>query len=183
MSWVTSTSVLPASLLLAKHVGAFLRERGVADGEHLVDEHHVGVGLDHHREREPDHHSRGVVLELEVDELLELGELEHRVQAPRGVAASQAHHHAVERDVLAGGQLGVEPDAELDERRQAAGHPDRARVGAIDAGQHLQQRALARPVAPHDPEELAAVHVKRDPPATPATPDTAPAATDAPPAP
>ena len=38
----------------------------------------------------------------------------------------QAHHHPVEDDVLARGQLDVEADPELDERRQAAGHPDRA---------------------------------------------------------
>ena len=73
--------------LLAEDVHALLGEGRVADGEHLVDEHDVGVGLDHDREGEADHHARGVVLELEVDEVRELGELEHGVQpgaAPRG---------------------------------------------------------------------------------------------------
>ena len=43
--------------VFAEHVGAFLGEGGVADGEHLVDEHDVGFGPDHDRERESDHHS------------------------------------------------------------------------------------------------------------------------------
>ena len=36
------------------------------------------------------------------------------------LAPAEAHHHAVEDDVLARGELGVEAHAELDERRQAA---------------------------------------------------------------
>ena len=162
MSWVTSTRVLPALRFSSEHVGAFLGEGGVADGEDFVDEHHVGVGFDHDREREADHHSRGVVLQFEVDEFPQLGEVQHGVQASPGFAASEAHHDAVELDVLAGGQLGVEADAELDERRQPAGHPDPPGVGAVDAGQHFEQRALARPVTTDDPEELALVHLEVD---------------------
>ena len=160
MSWVTSTSVLPARALGAEDVHALLRERGVADGQHLVDEHDVGVGLDHDGEREPDHHARRVVLELEVGELAQLGEVEHRVEPAPRLAPAQAHHHAVEHDVLARGQLGVEADAELDERRQPPGHADAPGVGAVDARHDLQQRALARAVAPDDPEELALVDVE-----------------------
>ena len=86
----------------------FCGERGVADREHLVDQHDVGVGLDHHGEREADQHPRRVVLELEVDEVLELGELEHLVEAAARLAQRQPHQHAVEDAVLARGQLGVE---------------------------------------------------------------------------
>ena len=164
MSWVTSTSVRPARALGAEHVHALLRERRVADREHLVDEHDVGVGLDHHREREPHHHPRRVVLQLEVGELAQLGEVEHRVEPPPRLAPAEPHHHAVEHDVLARGQLRVEADAELDERRQPSRDPDAPGVGAVDARHDLQQRALARAVAPDDAEELALVHVERDPP-------------------
>ena len=131
---------------LPEDVHALLRERGVPDREDLVDQHDVGVGLDRHGEREADHHPRRVVLELEVDEVLELGELEHLVEAAAGLAQRQAHQDAVEDAVLARGELGVEADAELDERRDAPGRPHPARVGAVDAGQDLQQAALARAV-------------------------------------
>ena len=101
---------------LAEDVRALLLEGRVADGQHLVDQQDVGVRLDHHREGEPHQHPRRVVLQLQVDELLELGEVEHGVEPRRGLAPGEAHHHPVERHVLAGGQLGVEADAELDER-------------------------------------------------------------------
>ena len=53
---------------------ALLLEGGVADGEHLVDQQDLGVDLDRGREREPHEHPRGVVLQAQVEELLELGE-------------------------------------------------------------------------------------------------------------
>jgi hypothetical protein len=143
-------------------IGALLGKGSVPHREYLVDQHDVGIGLDHDREGEADHHSAGVVLQLEVDELVELGELQHRGQPARRLPAGEPHHHAVERHVLPRCELRVEADPQLDERRQPARDGDRAAIGAVDAGQDLQQRALARAVAAHDPEELALVDVKGD---------------------
>ena len=71
-------------------VEALLLEGGVADGEHLVDQQDVGVDLDRDREREPHVHARGVVLQLEVDELLELGEGDDVVEALARLLAARA---------------------------------------------------------------------------------------------
>jgi hypothetical protein len=68
---------------------------------HFFDEHDVGVRLDHDREREADHHPRRVVLELEVGEVAQAGEVEHGVEPPLGVAPAEPHHHAVEDHVVA----------------------------------------------------------------------------------
>ena len=69
-----------------EHVEALLLEGRVAHREHLVDQEDVGVHLDHHREGEPHVHARGVVLELEVDELLEFRELDHPLEPLARVA-------------------------------------------------------------------------------------------------
>ena len=106
-------------------------------------------------------HPRGVVLELEVLELLELGELDHALVALARLARREAEHDPVHDDVVARGEVRVEADAQLDERRQAAAHPDVA-LGLVDPGHALQQRALAAAVAPGDPEELARLHRHRD---------------------
>ncbi len=50
MSCVTKTIVLPVGLQPLELLEALLLERGVADGEHLVDEQDVGVDLDRDRE-------------------------------------------------------------------------------------------------------------------------------------
>jgi hypothetical protein len=68
-------------------VEALLLERGVADREHLVDEEDLGIDLDSSSERETDVHTGGVVLELEIDELLELGEREDVIEPTGGLLA------------------------------------------------------------------------------------------------
>ena len=90
MSWVTNTIVRPSRAQPRELVEAFLLEGGVADREHLVDQQDVGVDLDRDREGEPDVHPRGVVLELEVHEILELREREDVVEALGRLACETA---------------------------------------------------------------------------------------------
>ena len=105
---------------------ALLLEGGVAHGEHLVDDEHVGVDLDRGGEGQPDMHARRVVLELEVDELLELREREDLVEARDGLAPGEPEHRCVDDHVVARRQLRIEADAELDEGREPAATSDRA---------------------------------------------------------
>ena len=65
-------------------------------------------------------------------------------------SSRQAEQRAVDADVVARGQLRVEADAELDERREHAVDANASRVRAVDAGEDLQQRALAAAVRPDD---------------------------------
>ena len=146
-----------------KRRGAALLERRVADRQYLVEDQDVCVDLEHQRECQPDQHPRRVVLQLHLSEPAELGKIDHRVVAPARLARTQPHHHPIEDNVVEGGQLHVESDPELDERRQPPRNPDLPAVGAIDARQDLQQGALAGTVAPHDADELALGDVERDP--------------------
>ena len=81
MSWVTKRIVLPSARMRSNSSKHLRWNDGVAHREHLVDEQHVGVDLDRDREAEPDAHPRRVVLQLQVDELLELGERDDLVEA------------------------------------------------------------------------------------------------------
>ena len=86
------------------------------------------------------------------------------------LAAAEAEHRRVERDVVARGQVGVEADAELDERRDAAVDADRRprRRGRCPA-RHFSSVRLARSVAPDDAEELAPRDAERHVLAAPGT--------------
>ena len=147
---------------LTEGVGALLLEGGIADGQYLIDQQDVGVDLQHQREGEPHEHPRGVVLQLQVDEVPEFGEVDHGVEAVARFLRGEAHHHPVEDDVVAGGEVEVEADPELDEGSEATRDPDRPGVGAVDAGEQLQQGALARAVAADDAEELALADLEGD---------------------
>ena len=75
---------------LVEDVEALLLEGGVADREHLVDEQDVGVDLDRDREGEAHVHPRGVVLELQLLELAQFGEVDDGVVARACLARARA---------------------------------------------------------------------------------------------
>ena len=122
----------------------------------------VGVDVHGHREPEPHEHARGVELHLVVHEVLELGELDDVVEDPVGLLAGEPEERGVQVDVLAAGELGVESGAELEQRGDAPALADDARRRAQDAGDHLQQRGLARAVVPDQAERRALGDVERD---------------------
>ena len=139
---------------------ALLLEGCVADGEDLVDQQDLCLHLDRGCEGQAHEHPRGVVLQLQVDELLQFREGDHVVKAPPRLTAAEAEHDGVDDHVVARRQVHVEAHAQLDEGRQPTGHGDAPAVDAVDAGDALQQRALTAAVAAHDPEELAAGDLK-----------------------
>ena len=84
------------------------------------------------------------------------------VEALPRLPAAEAEHDRVDHHVVAGGQLRVEADAQLDERREAPVDAQLAGVDVVDPGEALQQRALAAAVAADDAEELARRDVDAD---------------------
>ena len=67
----------------------------------------------------------------------------------------EAEHRAVEVDVVAPGELGLEPRAELEQRGERAAKTDLAGRRLQDAADALEQRRLARAVVADDAHGLA----------------------------
>ena len=152
-AWETITIVLPLLAELGELLEAPPLELGVADREHLVDEQDVGIDVDRHREPEPHVHARRVVLHRRVDELLEPGEARRsRRSARRAASSTQAEDRAVEVDVVAARQLGMEAGAELEERRDLALGDDRRRgSGRRIRAMHFSSVLLPDPFSPMSP--------------------------------
>src|SRR5439155_24308033 len=74
----------------------------------------------------------------------------------------QSVDRALEEDVLATGQVGVEAGAELEQRADPPAHRNAARGRLDDSGDEPQQRRLSRAVAPDETECAARVDVERD---------------------
>ena len=96
----TNTIVPPAALEVADPAEALLLERLVADGEHLVEQQHVGLHVHRDREAEPHVHPGGVGPHRHVGEGLELGEGDDLVQVLVDVLALEAVDRGVQVDVL-----------------------------------------------------------------------------------
>ena len=77
-------------------------------------------------------------------------------------AERQPHHRAEQIDVVDCIELRIPADAKLENRRNAGANIDIAGIDAVNAAEHLQQRALAAAVAPHDAECLAGVQFEAD---------------------
>jgi hypothetical protein len=143
---------------------ALALEGRVADRENLVHDQDLRLQVRRHGEREPQLHPARVALDRRVDEALDVGERDDLVELPLDLLALHPEDRAVEEDVLATRQVGVEAGADLEQRPDAPPDPSLAfrRVG--DARQDLQQGRLPRAVPADDAEHLAALDVEGDAP-------------------
>src|SRR3989440_10679081 len=94
------------------------------------------------RESEPHVHPGRISAHRPVDGLLEAGEGDDLVELLAEVRALEPVDRAVEEDVLAAGEIGMEARAELEQRTDATGHLDSARARLDDPGDQAQQRRL-----------------------------------------
>ena len=81
---------LAPPLELGELVEALVRERLVADRQHLVHQQDVGVHVDRDREPEAHVHAGRVRLDGRVDEVRQFGELDDLVEALRDLALGEA---------------------------------------------------------------------------------------------
>ena len=153
---------LAAPAELREFIEALVGKAFVAYREDLVHEQHVGIDVDRHGKPEAHVHPGRIRLHRRVDEGRELRELDDLVEPPRDLALGQTQHDAVDEDVLAARNFGMESGAELDERRDAPTHGDPSRRRPGDAGDALEHRALARPIAADDSVGTAGRHREAD---------------------
>ena len=105
-----------AALELEDLAEALALEGLVADGEHLVEQQDVRFEMRRDREAEAHVHPRRVRAHRQVDELLELRERDDLVELLADVRALEPVDRAVQEDVLAPGEVGMEAGAELEQR-------------------------------------------------------------------
>ena len=109
---------------------ALALERLVADGEHLVEQQDVGLDVRRDREAEPHVHPRRVRAHRQVDEVLEPGERDDLVELLANRGAPEPVDRAVEVDVLAAGQVGMEARRRARAASRCARRPRRGPTSA-----------------------------------------------------
>ncbi len=142
----------------------------VADREDLVEQEHVRLDVGRDREAEPHVHPGRVRPDRQVDEALELGERDDLVHQLADARAREAVDRAVQVDVLAAGEVLVEPRAELEQRGDPAAGLDPAGRRPEDPRDELEQRGLAGAVAADEPYRLTRLGQKRHVPQSPDLP-------------
>ena len=130
-------------------------EIGIADREDLVDEEDLRLEMRGDGERESEVHPARVALDRSIDELFDLRKGDDLVEFPADLGPAHAEDRAVEVNVFASGELGMESRADFQERAHASVDLGGAVRRLRDPGQDLQQRALPRSVAADDSDHLA----------------------------
>ena len=95
-----------------------------------------------------------------VNELADFGEGFDGGQGALDLGAAQTHDLAVQEDVLAAAEFGIEAGAQFEQRGDAPARDHAALRGLQDAADDLQQRAFAAAVRPDQAQHLALFHRK-----------------------
>src|SRR5271157_6511863 len=139
---------------------ALLLELGVADGQHLIDDQDFGIEIRRDRECQPYVHAAAEALDRSVEKFLDAREIDDLVELLFDLPPRHAEDAAVEKDVLAAGELGMEPGADFQQAGNTPANLDLAGRRPGDPRQDLQQCALAGSVAADDADHLARTDVK-----------------------
>ena len=140
---------------VAHFAEAFFLERGVAYGENFVHEENFGLQVRGDGEGQAHLHAAAVMLERGFEESLDFGEGHDFVELAVDFGFAHAENGAAHVDVFAAGELGVKAGADFEQAADASVNFGVAFGGAGDAGQDLQQRALARAVAADEADDFA----------------------------
>src|ERR1035437_7616409 len=137
---------------------AALAEINIAHGEGFIHEEDFGIDVDGDGEGQTNDHAAGIGLDGLVDEGADLGEALDVFVAFVDLAGGEAEDGAVEVDVVAAAEFGVEAGAQFEQRGDAAVDGHGAGVGMEDAGDHLEGGAFPGAVLTDNAESLAALY-------------------------
>ena len=140
---------------------AFFLEFRVAHRQDLVHNQNLGLQMRSDGECEPHIHAGAIPLHRRVDELLDAGELDDLVELGADFGFGHPENGAVQKDVLAPAQLGMEPGADLEERCDATADSYLAACGLGDAAENFQQGALASSITTDNSHNLAGLDIER----------------------
>ena len=147
---------------LAQESHAFLREKSVSHRQGLVHDKDVRIHMGDDGKGQAHDHAAGIVAHRLVDEVADIRKVHDGVVAGGDLVIAQPQDGGIQEDVLAPGEFGIEAAAQL----QQGGHPSAGSHTACGGGQgpgdDLQERALARPVAPYDADTFASADGKVD---------------------
>jgi hypothetical protein len=138
-------------------------ELGIGRADALIEHEHLGPQAGDDREAQARHHPRGVRVDRVVDSRAQAGELEGLGRDARDLLASQTELDTQGLGVLPAGRLLVQAQIRPAQKGQdATSDRNTALRRQQHAGDHAQQRGLARAVGTQQPDAFAVVDAEAD---------------------
>ena len=141
---------------------AFFLKDMIPYAQYLVDDKDFGVHVHGHGKAKARIHAGRVAFDRGIDEIPETREFHNFVELLPDLVFLHPEDRAVEKNILAAGEVRMETGAHFDESRHDA-MADYAPFGRIHyPRQHLEDGALPGAVHPYDPEGLSFGNLERD---------------------
>src|SRR5665811_2384725 len=137
-----------------------LPERRVAGADPLVDQQNIFMRGGRDGEGQPREHAGRIGAHRQRQEIAELGEFGDIVELGRDLAPAHAHHVAAQINILEAGRFRVHPGMGVEQRTDSPLDGDGAAARLVDAGEHAQQRRLARAVMADKADAIAIVDLE-----------------------
>jgi hypothetical protein len=147
---------------LADSTQAFALERDVADSQYLVHEEDLGLKMSSYGKSQSHVHTRGVMLHRRVNELFNFREGHDAIELAVDVLGSHAQNCAVQIDILAPCQFSVKTCTDFQERTNPPIQVCHTGGWLRNAGENLEESALAGAVSTNDAHNFARLNLKRD---------------------
>ena len=135
---------------------AFFCKNKITDGKNLIQKQDGRLDLHGNGKGQTNGHSAGVVLDLQLHKLLQLGKVHYLLIALRDFLPRHSHDRGVEKNILATSQFWIKPDPQLQHRCDAPMNCHfTPLVGSVDACQNFEQSGFAGTIPANDTKELA----------------------------
>ena len=139
---------------------ALLLEGRVADGQHFIHQENFRFQMSRHGKGQPHIHSARISFDRRVNKLLQLRKSQNLIKLRGNFMLFHPQNDAIHKDVFAAGQLRMKTRAHLQQRTHAPINDGPTGGRFRDAGQHLEQRGLARAIPTDNPHHLPLLHIK-----------------------
>ena len=139
----------------------------VAHRQGLIDHQNIRLHARGNREREPHVHATRIGFDGLVDEVLNARELDDGLHLVLDLLGTEPQEGGIQLDVFSSREVRVETGPKLEECGDAAPHLHRTARGLKHPADELQQGRLARPIDPHNPQDLSSGEYQGDIPQGP----------------
>jgi len=139
---------------------AFLLEPHISHRKYFVHNKYLGLEVRGYGECEPNVHAAGIALDRGVEEPLYFSEGDDLIELLSDLVLAHAEDDTIQKDILASGELWVEPGADFEKAGHSPADGDHASGWFGDAAEYFQQRGFARAVAPNDADAVALMDVE-----------------------
>lgn len=140
----------------------FSLEGGIADRENFVDEENIGFEMSGHGEGKAHIHTRGVAFYRGIEEAFYVGKGDDFIEFGSNFGMTHSEDSAIEKDILAAAEFGVEASTDLEEAGDTSSIGDGPGGGLGNAAKEFKEGGFAGAIVADHAKDLSLADIESD---------------------